>query len=84
MGKNAKLALVGIAGMSQVKMQGASKARILSPLVCEEPLNARIPGFVGIYESGVHNLLKEPAGVKHKLSRFVDAGFQGLRKVRAW
>jgi hypothetical protein len=83
MDKNTRLAHVGIDGMSQVRMQGASKARSVSPRNCEEPRKARVPGFLEAYESGEENLLKEPAGGKHKLSRFVVAGSQRLRTVCA-
>jgi hypothetical protein len=84
MGKNAKLALVAIAAISQLKMQGASKARSVSPRICEEPWKARDPRLLEAYESGAANLLKEPAGVKHELSRFVDASVQGFKGVCAW
>ena len=84
MDKDTRLALVGIIPMSHVKMQGASKARILSPRICEEPRKGWVPGFLGAYESGEDNLLKEPDGAKHKLSRFVDASVRRLRRVRAW
>jgi hypothetical protein len=84
MDKDARRAPVGIAGMSQAKLQGGSKPGILSPPICEEPRKPCVPAFLGAYESGEGNLLKEPAGGKHKLSGFVDAGVQRLRRVRAW
>jgi hypothetical protein len=84
MDKNERLTFVGIAGMSQLKIRGPSNARIVSPRNCEEPRKARIPGFLDAYESGEDNLLKDPAGGKHKLSRFADAGVQRLTRVRAW
>jgi hypothetical protein len=84
MDKDARLAPVGITGMSQAKMQGGSKPGILSPPICEEPPKPRVPGFLEGYESGEGNLRKELAGGKHKLSIFVDAGVQRLRRGRAW
>jgi hypothetical protein len=84
MDKDARLALVGIAGIPQVKMQDASEAWRVSPQICEQPWKAQVPGFLEAYESGEDNLLKEPSGAKHKLSRFVDAGVQRLRRARAW
>ena len=83
MDRNARLAHVGIDGRSQVRMQGASKAQSVSPRICEEPRKVRVPGSLGAYESGEENLLKEPAGGKHKSSRFVDAGVQRFRRVCA-
>jgi hypothetical protein len=78
MDKNERLTFVGIAGMSQVKMHGASEAQILSPRICEELRKPRVPGFLEAYESGEDNLLKEPAGGNRKSSRFVNAGVQRL------
>ena len=46
MDKNARLALVGIAGMTQVKMQDASKARSVSPGICEERAKVCASGFL--------------------------------------
>jgi len=84
MDKDVRLVLVGIARISQLKMQGTSKVRILSPTICEEPRKGPVSAFLGAYESGENNLRKEPARGKHKLSRFVDAGVQRLRRVLAW
>ena len=81
MDKNARLALVGIAGMTHVKMQEASKARSVSPRICEEPPKVCASGFLKAYESGEDNLLREPGGVKHKLSRVADEGLQRPRRV---
>jgi hypothetical protein len=84
MDKEARLALVSLLEMSQETMQSASKARILSLRICQELPKARVPGLLEIYESGEDNSLRKPVGVKHKLSRFVGASVQRLRRVCAW
>jgi hypothetical protein len=84
MDKDARLALVGIAGIPQVKMQDASEARSVSPRSGEGPRKARVPGFLGVCESGVDTLLREPARVKHKLLGFLDAGVQRSGGVCKW
>jgi hypothetical protein len=84
MDKEARLALVGILEMSPLTMQSSSKARILSLRICEERPKARVSSSLEAYESREGTLLREPASVKHQLSRFVDAGIQGFRRVCAW
>jgi hypothetical protein len=84
MDNDARLALVGTAGIPQVKMRAASKVRILSPRSGEGPRKARVPGFLGVYESGVDTLLREPARFKLKLLSFLEAGAQGSGGVCKW
>jgi hypothetical protein len=83
MDKDTKLAFVNILEVSQETMQSASEARDLSLRIHEALLKARVPGYLEAYQSSDDNLLWELTGIKDKLSRFVDAGIQRLRRVCA-
>ncbi len=83
MDKDTKLAFVSILEVSQETMQSASEARDLSLRIHEALLKAGVPGHLEAYESGDDNLLRELTAIKDKLSRFVGAGIQRLRRVCA-
>ena len=85
MDKDTKLAFVNILEVSQETMQSASEARDLSLRIHEALLKARVPGYHEAYESGDDNmhLLRQLTGIREKLSRFVGAGIQRLRRVCA-
>jgi hypothetical protein len=55
----------------------------LSLRIHEALLKAGVPGYLEAYESGDDNLLRELTGIREKLSRFVGAGIQRLRRVCA-
>jgi len=84
MDRQARLAFVSSQALAQETTQSTAKPRMLAFRICEELPKARVPGFLLAYESGEDNLVREPAGAQHKLSRFADAGVQRLRRVRAW
>jgi hypothetical protein len=81
--KDTRLAILNILEVSQETIQSASEARMLSLRIHEALLKARVPGYLEAYESAEDTLLGELTGVKDKLSRFVDAGIQRLRRVCA-
>ena len=83
MDRDTKLAFVNILEVSQETMQSASEARNLSLRIHEALLKARVPGYLEAYESGDDSLLRGLTGIKDKMSRFVGAGIQRLRRVCA-
>jgi hypothetical protein len=56
---------------------------MLSLRIHEALLQARVPGYLEAYESGLGHLLGEQTEVKDKLWRFVAVGIQSLKRVCA-